>query len=32
MAALDVRLDAEDLALLDDEFPPPDGPTALAIV
>lgn len=32
MAALDVKLDAEDLALLDDEFPPPDGPTALAIV
>jgi len=32
VAALDVKLDAEDLALLDDEFPPPDGPTALAIV
>jgi diketogulonate reductase-like aldo/keto reductase len=32
MAALKVRLDAEDLALLDDEFPPPDGPTSLAIV
>ncbi|MEE4236464.1 MAG: aldo/keto reductase [Anderseniella sp.] len=32
LAALDVTLDAEDLALLDDEFPPPDGPTALAIV
>lgn len=32
MAALDVKLDTEDLALLDDEFPPPDGPTALAIV
>lgn len=32
MAALDVNLDAEDLALLDDEFPPPDGPTSLAIV
>ena len=32
MAALDVTLDAEDLALLDDEFPPPDGPNSLAIV
>jgi len=32
MAALDVKLDDEDLALLDDEFPPPDGPTSLAIV
>lgn len=32
LASLDVKLDAEDLALLDDEFPPPDGPTALAIV
>ena len=32
LAALEVKLDAEDLALLDDEFPPPDGPTALAIV
>ena len=32
MAALDVQLDAEDLALLDDEFPPADGPSALAIV
>jgi hypothetical protein len=32
VAALDVKLDDEDLALLDDEFPPPDGPTSLAIV
>ncbi len=32
VAALDVKLDAEDLALLNDEFPAPDGPTALAIV
>jgi len=32
VAALEVKLDAEDIALLDDEFPPPDGPTALAIV
>ena len=32
MAAPGVKLDAEDLALLDDEFPPPDGPTSLAIV
>lgn len=32
MAALDVILDSEDLALLDDEFPAPEGPSALAIV
>ncbi len=31
-AALDVELDEEDLALLDHEFPPPDGPSALSIV
>jgi diketogulonate reductase-like aldo/keto reductase len=32
MDALGVKLDSDDLALLDDEFPPPDGPAALAIV
>lgn len=32
VAALDIELDDEDLALLDHEFPPPDGPSALSIV
>lgn len=32
VAALDVELDEDDLALLDHEFPPPDGPSALSIV
>ena len=31
VAALDVELDQDDLALLDHEFPPPDGPSALSI-
>ncbi len=31
LAALDVELDQDDLALLDHEFPPPDGPSALSI-
>jgi diketogulonate reductase-like aldo/keto reductase len=30
-AALDVELDKDDLAMLDHEFPPPDGPQALSI-
>ncbi len=32
VAALDVELDQDDLALLDHEFPSPDGPSALSIV
>ena len=32
VAALDIELDEEDLALLDNEFPPPEGPSALSIV
>lgn len=32
VAALDIELDSDDLALLDHEFPPPDGPSALSIV
>lgn len=32
VAALDIELDEDDLALLDHEFPPPDGPSALSIV
>ncbi len=32
VAALDVELDDDDLALLDHEFPAPDGPSALSIV
>jgi diketogulonate reductase-like aldo/keto reductase len=32
VAALDVKLDENDLELLDAEFPPPDGPSALSIV
>lgn len=32
VAALDIELDAEDLSLLDHEFPAPDGPSALSIV
>jgi len=32
IAALDVELDEDDLALLDHEFPPPGGPSALSIV
>lgn len=31
VSALDVELDHDDLALLDHEFPPPDGPSALSI-
>jgi len=31
VAALDVELDQDDLALLDHEFPAPDGPSALSI-
>ena len=29
--ALDIRLDADDLKLLDDEFPPPRGPEPLPL-
>ncbi|MEO9876129.1 MAG: aldo/keto reductase [Anderseniella sp.] len=32
VAALEVELDDDDLALLDHEFPAPDGPSALSIV
>jgi diketogulonate reductase-like aldo/keto reductase len=32
VAALGIELDEDDLALLDHEFPPPDGPSALSIV
>jgi diketogulonate reductase-like aldo/keto reductase len=32
VAALDIELDDDDLALLDHEFPAPDGPSALSIV
>ena len=32
VAALGIELDEEDLALLDNEFPPPEGPSALSIV
>lgn len=32
IAALDVKLDDADLELLDDEFPAPEGPSALSIV
>ena len=32
VAALDVELDEDDMALLDHEFPPPGGPSALSIV
>ncbi|MEM7749638.1 MAG: aldo/keto reductase [Pseudomonadota bacterium] len=31
-AASDLKLDAEDLALLEDVFPPPNGPSRLAIL
>ena len=31
-AAAEVKLDAEDLALLEDVFPPPNGPSRLAIL
>ncbi len=32
VAALDIELDDDDMALLDHEFPAPDGPSALSIV